>query len=81
MRRTGANGSCLLRVDVGHPDHLAPFFGFLRDELFEIGGRVPLRGFSSIPLAKTQRCSQKENDDGCRPPSTTDRLWHFSEVS
>ena len=28
-----------LRLDVGSPDHLAPFFGFFGDELAEVGGR------------------------------------------
>ena len=28
-----------LRLDVGGPDHLAPFLGFVGDELAEIGGR------------------------------------------
>jgi hypothetical protein len=29
----------LLRLDVGRPDHFAPFLGFVGDELAEIGGR------------------------------------------
>src|SRR5262245_17296305 len=29
-----------LRLDVGRPDHLAPFFSFVRDELSEIGRRA-----------------------------------------
>src|SRR5712671_2383196 len=29
----------LFRLDVGRPDHLAPFLSFLTDELAEIGGR------------------------------------------
>ena len=32
--------SASLRLDVGCPNHLPPFLGFLRDELSEIGGRA-----------------------------------------
>src|SRR5262249_14767590 len=28
------------RLDIGQTDHLAPFLGFLRDELAEVGGRA-----------------------------------------
>ena len=31
--------SDLFRLDVGGPDHLAPFLGFVGDELAEVGGR------------------------------------------
>ena len=30
----------LIRFDIGRPDHLGPFFGFLNDELAEIVGRA-----------------------------------------
>ena len=30
----------LLRLDVGRPDHLGPFLGFVGDELAEVGGRA-----------------------------------------
>src|SRR6266571_2728440 len=30
----------LFRLDIGRPDHLGPLFGFLGDELAELGGRT-----------------------------------------
>src|SRR5262249_22994782 len=33
------SGSASLRLDVGCPDHLAPFFGFVGDELAKVCGR------------------------------------------
>src|SRR5436190_1714586 len=32
--------SASVRLDVGRPDHLAPFLGFLGDEPSEVGGRA-----------------------------------------
>src|SRR6516165_11707515 len=32
-------GIGLLHLDVGRPDHLAPFFGFVSNELAEVDGR------------------------------------------
>jgi len=29
-----------LRLDVGHPDHLAPLLGFVRDQLAEVSRRA-----------------------------------------
>ena len=37
---SGREGHGLLRLDVGRPDHLAPFLGFVGDELAEVGGRA-----------------------------------------
>src|SRR5712675_2440434 len=34
------DASALLRLDAGGADHPAPFFGFLRDQLAELGGRA-----------------------------------------
>src|SRR5262245_50873634 len=34
-----ASGATLLRLDVGGPDHLGPFFGFAGDELAQFGRR------------------------------------------
>src|SRR5207248_4093714 len=33
-----------VRLDVGRPDHLAPFFSFVSDELTEVGGRTGEHG-------------------------------------
>src|SRR4030081_4076057 len=35
------DASALLRLDAGRADNPAPFFGFLRDQLAELGGRAP----------------------------------------
>jgi hypothetical protein len=35
---SAASGAALLGLDVGGPDHLGPFVGFINDELAEIGG-------------------------------------------
>ena len=32
--------AALLRLDIGRPDHLGPFLGFVSDELAEVGGRA-----------------------------------------
>src|SRR6476619_102914 len=37
-----------LRFDVGCPDYLAPFLGFVGDELSEIGGRAAKHGAAQI---------------------------------
>src|SRR5262249_55974569 len=37
-RSSGALAS--LRLDIGRPDHLGPLFGFVRDELAEVGRRT-----------------------------------------
>src|SRR6266700_1999998 len=37
------DASALLRLDAGGADHPAPFFGFLRDQLAELGGRASER--------------------------------------
>jgi hypothetical protein len=31
-------GGALVGLDIGGPDHLAPFLGFLRDKLTEVSG-------------------------------------------
>src|SRR3954468_11696280 len=46
MERRRARGS--LRLDVGCPDDLAPFLGFVGDELSEIGGRAAKHGAAQI---------------------------------
>src|SRR5262249_36836574 len=38
----------LFRLDVGRPDHLAPFLGFVGDELSKVGGRADKRCASEI---------------------------------
>src|SRR5262245_31650451 len=35
----GRSQPALLRLDVGRPDHLAPFFGLLNDKPSKVGGR------------------------------------------
>src|SRR5271157_6416067 len=40
-----------LRFDVGRPDHLAPFFGFVRDELTEVGRRSRERRATQVAKA------------------------------
>ena len=37
-----------LRLDVGRPDHLAPFLGIVGDELAEVGGRAGQHGTAQI---------------------------------
>src|SRR5215510_6328328 len=38
----------LIGLDVGRPDHLAPLFGFIRDELAELGRRHRHRGVAEV---------------------------------
>ena len=40
MREDGGGSRGSLGLDAGRPHHLGPFFGFLDDELSEIGGRA-----------------------------------------
>ena len=52
VRRTGVM-ECrpkfgLLRLDVGRPDDLAPFLGFIGDELAEVGGRERERDAAQV---------------------------------
>src|SRR5215468_11961605 len=42
----GSRGS--LRLDVGVPDHSAPFFGVFDDELAEVGGRANKHGPTKV---------------------------------
>src|SRR5215510_14570942 len=37
-----------LRLDVGHPDHLAPLLGFVRDQLAEVSRRARKRRAAQI---------------------------------
>jgi hypothetical protein len=37
-----------LRLDVRRPDHLGPLFGFVGDELAEVGGRAGQHGATEI---------------------------------
>jgi len=38
----------LLGLDVGRPDHLCPFLGFVGDELAEVGGRTRKHSGSQV---------------------------------
>ena len=38
----------LLRLDVGGPDHLAPFLSLVGDELGEVGGRTREHGAAEV---------------------------------
>src|SRR5262245_57245414 len=42
------NGSASLRLDVGGPDDLAPFLGFVGDQLFKVDGREREHGATEI---------------------------------
>jgi hypothetical protein len=44
--------SGLLRLDVCGPDHLAPLFGFVGDELTEVGGRLGERRGAQVGQAR-----------------------------
>src|SRR6266849_6082984 len=57
MRGTGRYGispprSSLLRLDVGRPDHFAPFLGILDDVLAEFGGRACKRRKPQVGKAR-----------------------------
>src|SRR5215468_6675182 len=43
-----------LRLDAGEPDHLAPFFCFIGDELAELGGRSRQRHVSQVSKTAVQ---------------------------
>ena len=39
-RRGNMRPRASISFDIGGADHLAPFFGFIRDQLAEVGGRA-----------------------------------------
>src|SRR5262245_39929361 len=43
-----------LRLDVGGPDHLGPFLGFLRDKFAELGGRARQRRTTHLAKARLE---------------------------
>src|SRR5262249_27585209 len=49
------SGAASLRLDVGSPDHLAPFLGFLRNEFPEIGGRARKHSAAKVGKAPAHR--------------------------
>src|SRR5262249_469095 len=69
----------LVRLDVGSPDHLAPFFGVVGDELTKVGRRAPKHDGAKTGIPSLYRgISQGSFDFALSPTSvgSPSRIGH-----